>query len=61
MNLFLTSLLNNDIIARGKTDYRYYINPMIAFNGNRITFAKTYVKKQKKAQIDPTQQNLFEI
>lgn len=57
----LTSLLNNDIIARGKTDYRYYINPMIAFNGNRITFAKTYVKKQKKAQIDPSQQSLFEI
>lgn len=43
----LASLLSNDIIARGKTDYRYFINPMITFNGNRITFAKTYVKKQK--------------
>jgi len=56
----LTSLLNNDIIARGKTDYRYYINPMIAFNGNRITFAKTYVKKQKKASIDPNQMSLLD-
>lgn len=56
----LTSLLNNDIIARGKTDYRYYINPMIAFNGNRITFAKTYVKKQKKTSIDPNQMSLLD-
>lgn len=57
----LTSLLENEIIARGKTDFLYFINPMVAFNGNRITFAKTYVKKQKKAQIDPSQQSLFEI
>lgn len=57
----LTSLLNNDIIARGKTDYRYYINPMIAFNGNRITFAKTYVKKQKsKGLIDPNQMSILD-
>lgn len=56
----LTSLLNNDIIARGKTDYRYYINPMIAFNGNRITFAKTYVKKQKKTLIDPNQTSILD-
>ena len=55
----LTSLLENEIIARGKTDFLYFINPMVAFNGNRITFAKTYVKKQKKAQIDPNQQSLF--
>lgn len=42
----LASLLNNDIIARGRTDYKYFINPLVAFNGNRITFAKTYVKKK---------------
>lgn len=57
----LTSLLNNEIIARGKTDYKYFINPMIAFNGNRITFAKTYVKKQKrKENIDPNQINFLD-
>lgn len=57
----LASLLNNNIIARGKTDYRYYINPMIAFNGNRITFAKTYIKKTKTDKyIDPNQTNLLE-
>ncbi|QNT15734.1 RepA protein, partial (plasmid) [Empedobacter stercoris] len=43
----LTSLLESEIIARGRADNLYFINPMIAFNGNRITFAKTYVKKQK--------------
>ena len=30
---------------------------MIVFNGNRITFAKTYVKKSKK--IDPSQTDLL--
>lgn len=43
----LTSLLKANIIARGKIDVLYYINPMVAFNGNRITFAQTYVKKKK--------------
>ena len=43
----LGQLVQNEIIARGKTDFLYFINPMIVFNGNRITFAQTYVKKQK--------------
>jgi len=43
----LTSLLENEIIARGRAENLYFINPLITFNGNRITFAKTYVKKQK--------------
>lgn len=43
----LTNLLENKIIARGRKEFFYYINPMVVFNGNRITFAKTYVKKQK--------------
>lgn len=34
---------------------------MVAFNGNRITFAKTYVKKQKAEKfIDPNQTNLLD-
>lgn len=57
----LTSLLENKIIARGRTDYEYFINPMVAFNGNRITFAKSYVKKQKKKpkEVDPAQTDLL--
>jgi hypothetical protein len=51
----LASLIDADIIARGRYDTLYFINPMIAFNGDRVTFAKTYVKKQKPAKIDPNQ------
>ncbi|MGV0980717.1 hypothetical protein [Empedobacter falsenii] len=57
----LGQLVENEIIARGKTDFLYFINPMVAFNGNRITFAKTYVKKQKTDKyIDPNQINLLD-
>ena len=33
---------------------------MIAFNGDRVSFTKTYVKKQKGKIIDPMQTNLLE-
>jgi hypothetical protein len=42
----LASLLDSGIIARGRTDSLYFINPMIAFNGDRVTFANTYIKKE---------------
>jgi hypothetical protein len=52
----LGSLVEAGIIARGPADNLYFINPMIAFNGDRVTFAKTYVKKQKeKEKTDPNQ------
>lgn len=41
----LTELIAAEIIARGKSDVFFFINPMVIFNGNRVTFAKTYVKK----------------
>ena len=56
----LADLLNAKIIARGKNDYFYFINPLIAFNGDRVTFAKTYIKKQKGKIIDPNQINLLD-
>lgn len=57
----LGQLVENEIIARGKTDFLYFINPMVAFNGNRITFAKTYVKKQKTSKLaDPNQLDLLD-
>lgn len=43
----LGSLVENGIIARGRAENLYFINPMVVFNGNRVTFAHTYVKKQK--------------
>lgn len=52
----LTELLNAEIIARGKNDILYFINPMVVFNGNRISFVDTYVKKKKKIkEEDPNQ------
>jgi len=65
----LTELLNNGVIARGRNEYQYFVNPMVVFNGNRVTFAKTYVKKREKAkkldntnqlQLFPTQESAFE-
>ena len=41
----LAQLVHNEIIARGKTDFLYYINPLVVFNGNRITFSKSYILK----------------
>ncbi|MBL4714993.1 MAG: RepA protein [Bacteroidia bacterium] len=56
----LGDLVENKIIARGPTDSIYYINPMVAFNGSRVTFAKTYVKKRMKNKgIDPNQTSLM--
>lgn len=60
----LTSLLENGVIARGRADNLYFINPMIAFNGNRITFAETIVKKKKeidRLKENPNQRNLLEM
>jgi hypothetical protein len=44
----ISALLEAEIIARGPADNLYFINPMVAFNGDRVTFAKTYIKKNKK-------------
>jgi hypothetical protein len=55
----LNQLLENDIIARGPADSLYFINPLIAFNGDRVTYAKTYVKKRKKNEPDPNQLGMF--
>lgn len=54
----LGSLVEAKIIARGPADNLYFINPMIAFNGDRVTFAKTFVKKQSK-KANPNQFILF--
>lgn len=54
----LAQLVAAEIIARTEHDVIYYINPLVAFNGNRVTYAKTYVKKKKL--VDPNQTNLFE-
>ena len=54
----LSNLVSCGIIARTTYDNEYFINPLIFFNGNRVTFAKTYVKKRKE-QSDKSQLDLF--
>ncbi|MBV3829714.1 RepA protein, partial [Bacteroides uniformis] len=39
----LAELVKAEIIARGPADNLWFINPLIVFNGDRVTFAKTYV------------------
>lgn len=46
----LTELIQAEVIAKGKTDVLYFINPMMVFNGSRVTFARTYVKKTEKRE-----------
>ena len=56
----LSNLISCGIIARTPYDNEYFINPLIFFNGNRVTFAKTYVKKRKEHS-DKSQLTLFNI
>ena len=51
----LTALIQNGIIARGYNENTFFVNPLIAFNGSRVTFARTYVKKKKEADPNQTQ------
>lgn len=41
----LAELINAEIIARGPSDNLWFINPLVIFNGDRVTFAKQYVKR----------------
>jgi hypothetical protein len=60
INNALSQLLDLGIIARNVEPNWYYINPLIVFNGSRVTFARTYVKKQKTKQMDKNQLNLLD-
>lgn len=57
----LSGLIDAGIIARGSNNVKYFINPLVAFNGSRVTFAKTYIKKRKQNEFpdDKKQLDLF--
>ena len=42
----LSGLVENSIIARSTSPYRYFLNPLVVFNGDRVTFAETYIRKR---------------
>lgn len=55
----LTSLCKHGLIARSEVPYMYFINPLVFFNGDRVTFAKTYVRKRKKVIEDKSQMSIL--
>lgn len=56
----LAVLVECGIIARSDSHFKYFINPLVVFNGDRVTFAKTYIKKKKdKEKADSNQLDLF--
>lgn len=55
------SLMDAKIIARSHMFNMFYINPIVIFNGSRITFAKTYIKKKKQLMLpNPNQTSLLD-
>ena len=53
----LTALIDTGIVARTTKHYKYFVNPMVVFNGDRVSFTKTYIKK--KQGTNPNQLNMF--
>lgn len=59
----LAELVKAEIIARGINENLWFINPLIVFNGDRVSFTKTYARKKslstkKKAEEDERQLSL---
>jgi hypothetical protein len=57
----LSGLIEAGIIARSSKHYIYFINPMIIFNGDRVTFAKTYIKKRTEKLSEKNVNNTLQI
>jgi Firmicute plasmid replication protein (RepL) len=58
----IAELVNAGIIARSTSFVKYFINPMIFFNGDRVTYATTYVRKRNnrgKSRANPNQLSMF--
>jgi intergrase/recombinase len=53
----LVALCENNIIARGYNENVYFVNPLMVFNGDRVTFAKTFIRKKKED--NPNQLQIF--
>lgn len=60
INTGIAALVKAGIIAKSNRNHKYFINPLVVFNGDRVTFAKTYVRKRnKQKEIDKNQLSLF--
>jgi len=59
VNNGLAALIESKIIARSNYEFEYFINPLVVFNGDRVTFAKAYIKKKKEKEGATSQLKLF--
>jgi hypothetical protein len=41
----LFELVNAKVLARSKVSYKFFVNPLFIFNGNRLTIVKDYIRK----------------
>ena len=55
----LADLCAKEIIARGRTQWQYFINPVITFNGDRLIFAKGVIRNKIKRQANEEQLSLW--
>ena len=55
----LEELLQHGIIARTKKHYKYYINPNLFFNGNRLTLIRQYQKDERLKPNSSNSQHTF--
>lgn len=51
INSGLADLIERGLIARTKYVDEFFINPLVIFNGDRVTWAKTFVKKNALKEI----------
>jgi len=47
----ISELIENKFIARSRYHFKYYINPMMFFNGSRVAYIKMYEIEEKKKSI----------
>jgi hypothetical protein len=57
----LAELVHNEIIARGPNETLWFINPLIVFNGDRVSFTKTFVKKKSLAAKEKADKNQLKL
>ena len=50
----VSELIEHRVLARSTSINIYFINPSIIFNGNRVVFVKSYVKKQRQKRDNQT-------
>lgn len=46
----LAELVAAEVIARGNHENLFYINPLIIFNGDRVSYTKEFIRKKESEE-----------